>query len=210
MVGRNVLVVVLFVLLVLILNNQNSVLASASEASRSVSSRNYASSTLTWAPLKMRDRSIIAVGARRLPIPIVLPRGLLPASGKAVLVTLSRPFQNSFGIYVFFNPSQERQVQAWASQLPANFPLPKGIYQLKHPPVHVGMQGPVTMWTYDEIAYTRWGIIGFIWEGGDRPTARDPNGHTDIWKFINSCKDSLMKGQSHYVWMSIHIMYNSH
>jgi len=80
----------------------------------------------SWVNLKYHDGNIIAVGNRKLPIPITFPRDIIPIGKEALLGEHSEKSRLEF--YLYFSMDSEIKIKKLIWKFPKNLPFLQGYY----------------------------------------------------------------------------------
>lgn len=82
-------------------------------------------SSLMWKPVVMAQGRVVAVGAKRLPYPVNLPKSVRPLGGKAMVRVGHEP-TFIVGFELYFSAKDERSIRRWAESSASHFPIPLG------------------------------------------------------------------------------------
>ena len=79
-----------------------------------------------WQPIVSRGEEIIAIGNKKLPLPLRLPKVLVPIGHQALVWHQPQKGRLLFSLY--FPPQKEAMLRNWISQFPSHLPLANGSY----------------------------------------------------------------------------------
>ena len=79
-----------------------------------------------WQPIVSRGAEIIAIGNNKLPLPLRLPKVLIPIGHQALV--WHQPQKGKLLFFMYFPPQKKAMLRNWISQFPSDFPLANGSY----------------------------------------------------------------------------------
>ncbi len=157
----------------------------------------------------MQGGHIAKAGPYRLPAPLSLPPGLVPAG---VLVGVRHADNTLQEVELYFPASQEQAIRAWAEGQPRAFPL---AVRLSAPATFLdggghGMSrsvsaGPGSLWSRTALAYPPWGRISLAWSGRPRYGAAPPGAGPDYADYQTALNErgSPVAGQTRLISLSV-------